>query len=259
MRRKIWQWAVVVALPLVLPLALPGCTPGGANSEAKVEVKSETVLPVVGHQSGEALLGADGKPRYKLDPNLPHAYSKKEAVVRRIKIDEPAPDFNMPLLDGKTLKLSDFKGKAALLMFADTTCPCVKAYNERMKALDAKFGKLGLRTVYVFSNGKTDTKAEVAQFVKAQDYKWPIVLDLDQKLLKQFDAACSTEVFLFDPKGRLRYHGRIDDDTFEPDAVRERDLQAAIVAVLDGRAVPTSEAQAFGCAFPKIESKNPER
>ncbi len=251
MRRKIWQRAVFV-LPLTLPLMLSGCTPGGANSEAKVEVKTETSAPVVGHQSGEALLGADGKPRYKLDPNLPHAYSKKEETPRRIKINEPAPDFAMPTLDGKTLKLSDFKGKAALLMFADTTCPCVKAYNERMKAIDTKFREFGLRTVYVFSNGKTDTKTEVAQFVKAQNYSWPIVLDLNQKLLKQFDASCSTEVFLFDPKGRLRYHGRIDDDTFEPGAVRERDLQSAIVAVLDGRAVPNTETLAFGCAFPKL-------
>ncbi len=246
MRCKIWRWATLATLPLVLPLALSGCTSGGAN----VEVKNETA--VVGHQSGEALLGPDGKPRYKLNPNLPHAYSKKEAVVRRIKINEPAPDFKMPTLDGQTLKLSDFRGKAALFMFADTTCPCVKAYADRMKALDAKFGEFGLKTIYIFSNGKTDTKDEIAQFVKAQDYKWPIVLDLNQTLLKQFDAACSTEVFLFDPKGRLRYHGRIDDDTFEPGAVRERDLQAAVVAVLDGRAVPDAETQAFGCAFPKL-------
>jgi peroxiredoxin len=253
MRRKIWQWAALAALPLMLPLVLPGCTPGGANSEVEAQSDtSQSASTVVGHQSGEALLGPDGKPRYKLDPNLPHAYSKKEVATRRIKIDELAPDFTMPTLDGKTLKLSDFKGKAALLMFADTTCPCVKAYADRMKALDAKFGEFGLRTIYVFSNGKTDTKDTVAKFVKAQDYKWPIVLDLNQKLLKQFDASCSTEVFLFDPKGRLRYHGRIDDDTFEPGAVREHDLQSAIVAVLDGRAVPDAETQAFGCAIPRL-------
>ena len=246
MRRKIWRWAAVSLLPIALPLGLQGCTQSGANSQVK------TASSVVGHQSGEALLGADGKPRFKLDPNLPHAYSNKEEAPRRLKMDEAAPDFVMPTLDGKTLKLSDFRGKAALFMFADTTCPCVKAYAERMKALDKKFSEFGLRTAYIFSNGKTDTKDNVAQFVKAQDYKWPIVLDLNQKLLRQFDAACSTEVFLFDPKGRLRYHGRIDDDTFEPGAVREHDLQAAIVAVLDGRAVPTSQTQAFGCAFPKL-------
>lgn len=247
------QWKLLFASSLlaIMPFSLMGCTSGEADL-ANRAAKNESSAEVVGHQSGEALLGPDGKPRYKLDPNLPHAYSKREAAVRRIKINELAPDFKMPTLEGKTLKLSDFKGKAALLMFADTTCPCVKAYAARMKELDAKFSEFGLRTVYVFSNGKMDTKSEIAQFVKEQDYKWPIVLDLDQKLLKQFDAACSTEVFLFDRKGRLRYHGRIDDDTFEPNAVRERDLQSAIVAVLDGRAVPNAETQAFGCAFPKL-------
>lgn len=227
------------ALLLSLPFLLPGCTPGGANG-ARQEF--------TGHSSGEAL----PEKRYKLDPNLPHAFSKKQEAVRHIKMDEAAPDFMLKTLDGKTLKLHDFKGKAALFMFADTTCPCVLAYNKRMKELDEKFSPHGLRTLYVFSNGKTDTKEEVAQFVKAQNYQWPIVLDLDQKLLKQFNAACSTEVFLFDRQSRLRYHGRIDDDTFEPNTVRERDLQSAIVAVLDGRAVPKSETLAFGCAFPKL-------
>lgn len=227
------------ALFVTLPFALPGCTPGGANSSNQ---------EIVGHSSGEAL----PERRYKLDPNFPHAFSQNEAKQRPLKIGQAAPNFTLQTLDGKTLKLSDFKGKAILFMFADTTCPCVLAYNKRMKELDEKFSPHGLRTLYVFSNGKTDTREEVAQFVKAQNYSWPIVMDLDQKLLKQFNATCSTEVFLFDRKSRLSYHGRIDDDTFEPNAVRERDLQSAIVAVLDGRAVPKAETIAFGCAFPKL-------
>jgi hypothetical protein len=139
-----------------------------------------------------------------------------------------------------------------LFMFADTTCPCVLAYNDRMKAINAKFATKGLQTVFIFSNAKTDTPEKIKTFVKQQKYTWPIALDLDQKILKTFDASCSTEVFLFDSKSRLRYHGRIDDDTFEPGAVRERDLQSAVVAVLDGRAVPKSETKAFGCAIPLI-------
>ncbi len=242
MSRKI-LWTRVAIAPLLV-IALSGCGKSGADSEI-----------TVGHRSGEALSALPGaEQKYKLDPNLPHAFSKNvtEKTVRRVKIDEVAPDFSFKTLDGKSLKLSNLGGKAALFMFADTTCPCVLAYNERMKALDAKFGARGLRTVFVFSNGKTDTPEEIAQFVKAQKYAWPVALDLDQKMLRLFDAACSTEVFLFDAKNRLRYHGRIDDDTFEPNAVRERDLQSAVVAVLDGRAVPQSETKAFGCAIPQI-------
>jgi peroxiredoxin len=240
------RWILFFTAILPLPFVLGGCGQGDANSET-----------VVGHQSGEALSalpGSDTGKRYKLDPNLPHSFSKTraETPVRRVKINEVAPDFSLTMLDGSKKKLSDFKGKATLFMFADTTCPCVLAYHDRMKALDEKFGERGLQTVYIFSNGKTDTKEKIAKFVKDKSYSWPIALDLDQKLLKQFDAACSTEVFLFDAKSRLRYHGRIDDDTFEPKAVRERDLQSAVVAVLDGRGVPVMETKAFGCAIVRL-------
>ena len=78
------------------------------------------------------------------------------------------------------------------ILTGTSTCPCVLAYNERMKALDAKFGSHGLKTVFIFSNGKTDTPDKVAQFAKAQNYPWPCALDLDQKLLRLFDASCST-------------------------------------------------------------------
>lgn len=238
-----------VALAPLVAIALSGCGNSGANSEMSV-----------GHRSGEALSalpGADAGQKYKLNPALPHAFSKNvtEKTVRRVKIDEVSPNFSFKTLDAKTLKLSNFGGKAALFVFADTTCPCVLAYNERLKALDAKFGERGLRTVFVFSNGKTDKPDTVAKFVKAQNYPWSAALDLDQKLMRLFDASCETEAFLFDPKGRLRYHGRIDDDTFQPGAVRERDLQSAVVAVLDGRAVPQAETKAFGCAIPLLEKQ----
>ena len=235
-----------LAATLSWGLALAGCNKGGANTRL-----------TAGHRDGEALAalpGADSGQRYQLDPNLRHSFSKDatEKTVRRVKLGEAAPDFTLKTLGGKTLKLSQFKGDAALFVFADTVCPCVLAYNDRLKALDTKFRTRGLRTVFVFSNGKTDTPQKVATFARQQKYPWTVALDLDQQLFRAFDASCSTEAFLFDRQGRLRYHGRIDDDTFEPGAVRERDLQSAVVAVLDGRAVPRPETKAFGCAIPRI-------
>jgi peroxiredoxin len=246
MTLRLWKNAAALAATLGCGLWISGCNNGDANSEM-----------AAGHRDGEALAalpGADSGKRYKLDPNLKHSFSKgsEEKTVRRVAMDEKAPAFALKMLDGKTRKLADFKGKATLFMFADTTCPCVLAYHDRMKALDAKFKNKGLQTVFVFSNGKTDTPEKIKAFVKQHQYAWPVALDLDQKVLQTFDASCSTEVFLFDGKSRLRYHGRIDDDTFEPGAVRERDLQSAVVAVLDGRAVPKAETKAFGCAIPLI-------
>ncbi len=56
----------------------------------------------------------------------------------------PAPDFQLASLDGTTVKLSDFRGKAVLLNFWATWCPPCKVEMPWFADLQTQYGKDGL-------------------------------------------------------------------------------------------------------------------
>ncbi len=181
----------------------------------------------------------------------PHSYSKPVQQTKQVKLDQPVADFELTDVDGKQLKLSDWKGKLPLLFFADLSCPCVQAYNGRMKALQEKYESQGLRIAYIFPAPEDGVDA-IRKLAKTENYPWPIVRDADQKLMQRFNVQCTTETFLLDREGRLRYHGRVDESIFEPEKAKSHDLDNAINALLENREVAVKETAAYACTIPRL-------
>ncbi|RYG61265.1 redoxin domain-containing protein [bacterium] len=198
-------------------------------------------LPVLAHSLDKKSM----KDLKKSTVNFAHA---KSAVV---EMNKPMPNFAAPTLDGKGLSKASFKGKMGLFLMADTQCPCVQAVEERVTALAKKYGPKGLRVAYVFST-PGEKPIKIARFMQSHQIPFPAVIDKDQRMLKMLNAQCSSEVYLTDKNGILRYHGRVDDSTFDPKAVKSRDLENAIAAIAQNKKVARSSAPAMGCAIPRI-------
>jgi alkyl hydroperoxide reductase subunit AhpC len=84
---------------------------------------------------------------------------------------------------------------------------------------------------------------------RLKKFNFPYLRDEDQKVAKSYGAQRTPEVFLFDPKKSLRYHGTIDDNYDEPEAVKVHYLRDAIDAILHGRNVKLAETQPVGCTI----------
>lgn len=166
-------------------------------------------------------------------------------------IGKPLPRFSALTLGQNPLSNASFRGKMTLFVLADTQCPCVKAVESRVIALSKKYANRGLKVAYVFSM-PGEKPIQIARYMHAQGLPFPALIDRDQKLLKMLDGRASSEVYLTDKRGILRYHGRVDDSTFDPKAVQSRDLENAIVALVRGKRVAKSEVPALGCAIPRI-------
>ena len=89
-------------------------------------------------------------------------------------IGQTAPDFELESLDGKNVKLSEFRGKAVLLNFWATYCGPCKIEMPWFVEMQKEFGPQGFQIVGVAMD---DASAEdIAKFAKEMGVNYPILL-----------------------------------------------------------------------------------
>jgi thiol-disulfide isomerase/thioredoxin len=87
---------------------------------------------------------------------------------------QPAPDFSLDTLDGKAIRLSDFRGQAVLLNFWATWCGPCKIEMPWFVELQKQYGREGLQVVGVAMDDSS--KEDIEKFVKQMGVNYPILL-----------------------------------------------------------------------------------
>src|SRR5262245_59830084 len=76
-----------------------------------------------------------------------------EPEITTLKIGAKAPDFDLPGVDGKNWKLSDFdQSKILVVIFTCDHCPTAQYYEERIKKLVADYKDKGIAFVAISPN-----------------------------------------------------------------------------------------------------------
>jgi peroxiredoxin len=166
------------------------------------------------------------------------------------EIGSAAPAFQLTTLDGRSVSLADAtkSHKAVVVIFIATKCPYSNAYNVRMRDLAAAYEKQGVMFLGINSNN-TEPEAEVRSHAKEHGLAFSIAKDPGNKVADLYDAKRTPEVFVVTPDGKLRYHGRIDDNSEDAAQVKSPDLKNALDALLAGRSLEKAETKAFGCTI----------
>jgi len=124
------------------------------------------VVLLIGALAGAAYLGS-GRDAARSD-----AASAFE--VARANASEPAPDFELSDLEGRRVRLQDFRGRVVFLNFWATWCvPCREEF-PAMVALSRDLGEQGLAVVAV--NFQED-REPVAAFAREFGVPFPVLLD----------------------------------------------------------------------------------
>ncbi len=92
----------------------------------------------------------------------------------RIAKSTVAPDFSLESLDGKSVRLSDLRGKAVLLNFWATWCGPCKIEMPWFVELQNQYGAQGLQIVGVAMDDAS--KEDIAKFAKSMGVNYPILI-----------------------------------------------------------------------------------
>ncbi|MGD0761544.1 MAG: TlpA disulfide reductase family protein [Candidatus Sulfotelmatobacter sp.] len=85
-----------------------------------------------------------------------------------------APDFTLESLDGKSVRLSDLRGKAVLLNFWATWCTPCKIEMPWFVEMQRQYGAQGLQIVGVAMDDAS--KEDIAKFAKDMGVNYPILI-----------------------------------------------------------------------------------
>lgn len=163
-----------------------------------------------------------------------------------MQINQPAPGFQLPDLQGVLHKLCDYRGRIAIVNFWSAECPhSERADRSTMACLVQWGGDVQLLSVAANRN-------ETAQMVEeaARTRRLPMVLlDAEHAIADLYEAVTTPHAFVVDREGILRYRGAIDDVTFRQRKATRFYLEEAVEALLGNRLPELQETPAYGCTI----------
>lgn len=181
------------------------------------------------------------------------------AVSAHAEIGDPAPDFTLKSAAGKTVSLSDYKGRVVVLEWTNSGCPFVKKHygSGNMQQLQKDAAGKGVVWLSICSSapGKQgNLSADDAAKLCASNGSAAAayLIDEDGKVGRAYGAKRTPEIYVINKDGALVYHGAIDDKK-SPDPAdipgAKNFVAAALGEVLAGKPVGTPATEAYGCSI----------
>jgi len=149
--------------------------------------------------------------------------------MAKLKVGDPAPEFELPGTGDKIYRLSDYRGRKLILAFypGDFTAVCTKQFcsyrdeGERLDGLGAEV--LGISSQSVDSHER---------FAKEKSLNVPLLADEDKEVARAYGAAMGPVVrratFIVDEEGIVR-HAKVSLTSLGYDSVD--DLEQALASI----------------------------
>ena len=179
-----------------------------------------------------------------------------------LALGSPAPNFDLPGVDGQMHKLSDYAASPVLVVvFTCNHCPIAQMYETRIQKLADDYRSRGVALVAIQPNAPeairideldssdmSDSLDEMKLRVQYKQLHYPYLYDgATQSVARAYGPQATPHVFIFDRERHLRYEGRMDN-SYRTEMVKTQDARNAIDALLANQDVPVKHTGVFGCS-----------
>ena len=114
--------------------------------------------------------------------------------------DDRASDFTLKDLDGRDVRLSDYKGKTIVLYFMATWCPECRGSIPRLKEIYSSYNAKGL---VLLSIDVMESKEKAAAYSRKYNLPYAILLDEDGKVYRSYGVGGVPLKALINRNGRI--------------------------------------------------------
>tara|TARA_R110002072_G_scaffold30810_4_gene95826 strand:+ start:1014 stop:1568 length:555 start_codon:yes stop_codon:yes gene_type:complete len=165
-----------------------------------------------------------------------------------------APDFTLfDTISEKAMSLQELKGeRGTVIFFICNHCPFVIHVNKELVHLAKDYASRGFSFIAISSNDVDNYPMDSPELMKKlaieEHYPFPYLYDETQEVAKEYDAACTPDIYVFDNNLKSIYHGQLDDS--RPGngiPVTGKDIRRVLEVMLSNRLYNGVPKPSMGC------------
>lgn len=124
-------------------------------------------------------------------------------IITGLFAESRVKDFKLKNIEGEYIKLSDYQKKGLVIIdfWASWCAPCKKAL-PKLNELDQKYDNINVLAISV---DKPRDQRKARRIIKSKDYKFEVLFDPKQKVMKRFNVKNIPQSFIINPKGEIVY------------------------------------------------------
>lgn len=165
-----------------------------------------------------------------------------------------APNFTLiDTISGNEVSLLENRGrKSTVIFFICNHCPFVIHVNDELVRIANQYSNQGISFLAISSNDVHNYPQDAPHLMKKTaielNYPFPYLYDESQDVAKNYHAACTPDIYVFDLNLKLVYRGQLDDS--RPGngiPVTGRDLRYALDCLIEDKENTQIQKPSIGC------------